>query len=158
MYLTCIYLKRFIMLKRHLLLASLLAGTFAVTACSQQTEEQADAGNVEAAAESAGDDIAANTQDVAADADVAAQDAAAQAADGAKTAAAVTAGAAVNAGEAIADGTNAAVEGTASAVADGANAVADGAQNVAADAASKGKTDLEAAPAVEEAVAEDQKY
>ena len=27
------------MLKRHLLLASVLAGTFAITACSQQTEE-----------------------------------------------------------------------------------------------------------------------
>ena len=43
------------MLKRHLLLASVLAGTFAITACSQQTEE-----NAEAAVESAGDDVAAN--------------------------------------------------------------------------------------------------
>ena len=82
------------MLKRHLLLASILAGTFAVTACSQQTEEQADAGNVEAAAEAAGDDIAANTEQAAAEAEVAAQDTGAEIADGAKTAGAVAAGAA----------------------------------------------------------------
>lgn len=142
------------MLKRHVLLASLLAGTFAVTACSQQTEKQADEGNVEAAAESAGDDIKAHTENVATEAEAAAQNAA----DGAQTAAAVTAGAAVNAGEAIADGANAAVENTASAVAEGAANVADGAQNVANDAANQGKTDLQADPKIEEAVAEDQKY
>ena len=48
------------MLKRHLLLASILAGTFAVTACSQQAEDK-----TEAAVESAGDDIAAGTEEVA---------------------------------------------------------------------------------------------
>ena len=31
------------MLKRHLLLAIIFAGTFAVTACSQQTENEAEA-------------------------------------------------------------------------------------------------------------------
>ena len=146
------------MLKRHLLLASVLAGTFAITACSQQTEDQADAGNVEAAAESAGDDIAANTESARAEAEVAAQDTGADIADGAKTAGAVAAGAAVNAGEAIADGTNKAIEGTAAAVAKGADNVAEGAANVAANASTKQNTDLEAPDAVKEAVSEDQKY
>ena len=58
------------MLKRHLLLASILAGTFAVTACSQQTEE-----NTEAAIESAGDDAAANADAAAAEVDAAAAEA-----------------------------------------------------------------------------------
>lgn len=146
------------MLKRHLLLASVLAGTFAVTACSQQTEEQADAGNVESAAESAGDDIAANTDAAATEAEIAAQNAGAELADGAQTAGAVAAGAVVNTGEAIANGANKAVEGTASAVADGANSVANGASDVAANASNNQNTDLQADPAVKEAVDEDQKY
>lgn len=76
------------MLKRHLLLASVLAGTFAITACSQQTEE-----NAEAAVESAGDDVAANadtaaaeTEAAAAEAEVAAKDAGTEVAEGAETA------------------------------------------------------------------------
>ena len=142
------------MLKRHLLLATVLGATVAVTACSKKTEEHADAGNVEAAAASAGDDAKAHTENVA----TAADQAASQVADGAQTAAAVTAGATVNAGEAIADGANTAVAATAGAVADGAAAVADGAQNVAADAANNTNTDLEAAPEVKDAVSEDQKY
>ena len=58
------------MLKRHLLLASILAGTFAVTACSQQTEDQA-----EATVESAGEDIAANTDAAAQETEAAAAEA-----------------------------------------------------------------------------------
>lgn len=146
------------MLKRHLLLASVLAGTFAVTACSQQTEEQADAGNVEAAAESAGDDVAANTEAATADAEVAAQNTGEELADGAQTAGAVAAGAVVNTGEAIADGANKAVEGTAEAVAKGADSVAEGATDVAANADEKQNTDLQADPAVKDTVAEDQNY
>lgn len=146
------------MLKRHLLLASVLAGTFAVTACSQQTEDQADAGNVEAAAESAGDDIAANTQAATNEAEAAAQNAGETLADNAQTAGAVAAGAAVNAGEAIADGANQAVASTADAVAKGVDSVADGASNVAADANAKPDTDLQAPDAVKDAVSEDQNY
>ena len=144
------------MLKRHLLLAGVLMGTFAVTACSPQTEEHADEGNVEAAAESAGQYIVNNTQDVAAEADAAAQNAAANVADGAQTAGAVAAGTAVNAGEAVANGANSVVEGTASAVSDGAATVADGAANVANS--TNDNVDLQADPAVEAAVSEDQQY
>lgn len=135
------------MLKRNVLLASLIAGTFALSACSQQTEEAADQGNVETAAESAGNDIANATENAAADAG-----------DAAQTGAAVASGAAVNAGEAIADGANSAVEATGNAVSDGANAVAEGAQDMADNAAAKGDTDLQADPAVVEAVDEDQQY
>jgi hypothetical protein len=134
--LTCIIYERFIMLKRHLLLASVLAGTFAVTACSQQTEE-----NTEAAVESAGDDIAANTEAAATEAELAAQDAEVAAqnagdeiAQGAETAGAAATEALANTGDAIAEGTNAAVEGTAEAVADGADATEDAANEVAVEA------------------------
>lgn len=142
------------MLKRHLLLASVLAGTFAITACSQQTEDQADAGNVEAAAESAGDDIAANTQAATNEAEAAAQNAGETLADNAQTAGAV----AVNAGEAIADGANQAVASTADAVAKGADSVADSAATVAADADAKPDTDLQAPDAIKDSVSEDQNY
>ncbi|WP_201527893.1 hypothetical protein [Psychrobacter frigidicola] len=146
------------MLKRHLLLASVLAGAFAVTACSQQTEEQADAGNVESAAESAGNDIAANTREATTEAEIAAQNSGEDLADGARTAGAVAAGAVVNTGEAIADGANTVVEGTADAVAKGASSVADGASDVAANASAKPDTDLQADPAIKEAVSADQQY
>ena len=133
------YYRRFIMLKRHLLLASLLAGTFAVTACSQQTEDQAEVAATETAeaADSAGDDIAANTDAAATEAEIAAQNAGENIAQGAENAGV----AANNAGEAIADGTNTAVANTAGVVADGANSVADGASNVEADAEAKAPTE-----------------
>ena len=53
MYLTCFIYEGFTMLKRHLLLASVLAGTFAITACSQETQDK-----TAAAADSAGEDAA----------------------------------------------------------------------------------------------------
>ena len=49
------------MLKRHLLLASVLAGTFAITACSQETQDK-----TAAAADSAGEDAAVKTEEAAA--------------------------------------------------------------------------------------------
>lgn len=122
------------MLKRHLLLAGILAGSFAITACSPQTEDQA-----QATAESAGDDIQANTAAAAAEAEAAAQEA----------------GTAVdNAGEAIADGANEVVENSAAAIAEGADKVAAGATDVAANASAN----QDAEPTAKEAVAEDQKY
>ena len=76
------------MLKRHLLLASVLAGTFAITACSQETQDK-----TEAAADSAGEDAAANaeaaaaeTEAAAAEAEAAAQNAGTEVAEGADTA------------------------------------------------------------------------
>ena len=77
--------------------------------------------------------------------------------DGAQTGAAVVAGAAVNGAEAVANGANKIAEG-ATAVASGANAVEAGAENVAADAANNENVDLQADPAVKEAVDEDQDY
>ena len=70
------------MLYRNLLIAGLVTSAVAITGCSKETEQAADAGAVEAAAESAGED----------------------AVDNAQTAGAVATGAAVNAGEAIAEG------------------------------------------------------
>jgi hypothetical protein len=134
--LTCFIYERFIMLKRHLLLASILAGTFAITACSQQTED-----NAEAAVESAGDDTAANadaaaaeTQETAAEAEVAAQNAGTEIADGAETAGAEATTALENTGEAVVVGANEAVSATAGVVADGASAVEDKASENAVEA------------------------
>lgn len=133
MYLACFIYERFIMLKRHLLLASVLAGTFAITACSQETQDK-----TEAAAESAGDDAAANTEvaiaeteAAAADAEVAAQNAGAE---GAETAGAAATDAIENTGEAVVVGANEAVSATAGVVADGASAVEEKASENAVEA------------------------
>jgi hypothetical protein len=129
MYLTCFIYERFIMLKRHLLLASVLAGTFAITACSQQTEE-----NTEAAVESAGDDVAVETEAVAAEAEVAAKDAGTEVAEGAETAGVAATNALEDTGEAVVVGANEAVASTAEVVADGASAVEDKASENAVEA------------------------
>jgi hypothetical protein len=136
MYLACFIYERFIMLKRHLLLASVLAGTFAITACSQETQDK-----TEAAAESAGDDAAANTEvaaaeteAAAADAEVAAQNAGTEVADGAETAGAAATDAIENTGEAVVVGANEAVSATAGVVADGASAVEEKASENAVEA------------------------
>ena len=91
----------------------------------------------------AGDNLAAAGEDVV---------------DGAQTGAAVVAGAAVNGAEAVANGANKIAEEGATAVASGANAVEAGAENVATDAANNENVDLQADPAVKEAVDEDQNY
>ncbi|WP_296403523.1 hypothetical protein [Psychrobacter sp.] len=96
------------MLYRNLLIAGIVTSVVAITGCSKKTEQAADAGNVEAAAESAGQDTVDNAQ----------------------TAGAVATGAAINAGEAIADGAHSAVEGTSNAVSNGSEAVAEGTNNV----------------------------
>lgn len=122
------------MLYRNLLISGLVASAVAITGCSKETEEAADAGNVEAAAESGGQDTIDNAQ----------------------TAGAVATGAVVNAGEAIAEGANSAVEGTATAVSEGATAVAEGSKDVANNTTDN--VDLQANPEVVEAVDEDQQY
>jgi hypothetical protein len=129
MYLTCFIYEGFIMLKRHLLLASVLAGTFAITACSQETQDKTDA-----AAESAGEDAAANTEAAAAEAEVAAQEAGAEAAENAEVAGAAATDALANTGEAVVVGANEAVSATAGVVADGAAAVEDKASENAVEA------------------------
>lgn len=111
------------MLNRQFVIAGLVAGMFMMTACSQQTKEHVDAGQPEAAAESAGQD-----------AQMAVQEAGTEVVDATQTAGAVATGAAINTGEAIADGANEVTAGAASVASDAATAVAEGADSVAQSA------------------------
>lgn len=134
------------MLKRNLVLATLLA-TLSITACSKKTEEAAANGQPEAAASAAGQDI----KDVTASAASATANAGDAVASAATTGAAVVQGAAINATEAVANGAAQATANVASAVATGAANVAQGAEAVKNDAANS-NTDIQTT------VPEKQKY